>query len=223
MHVKTLVLGSLFLMCALISSFPSPAGVLLQEDLSSRLPDGEGKGYVQTLCTNCHGLGNIVDQRKSAEEWEATVSTMLERLSPTGMDREAGIISKYLAANFSTPPAGAAVKPESGRTAGGGAAAIRVSHEVLFDFKPDVPEEKRKAVLESGKKVFESIPQVVSVVVGRVMQKDAELPYGLFIGLRSEEDLQTYRNSPAHQKWSEEAFRPVITRSVVSDTVASAE
>lgn len=188
-----------------------------QDDMASKLPEGEGKGYVQTLCTSCHGLGQIISQRKSAEGWEATVSSMLERIS-AGMDQETAIISKYLAANFGVKPAGGS-SDAKGAGAAGGSGKIGVSHQVLFNFKPEVPEEKRKAILASGKKVFESIPQVQSVVVGKVMQKDAELPYGLFVGVKNEEDLQTYRNHPDHKKWVDEVFRPAITKSVVTDVL----
>ena len=46
-------------------------------DLAAQLPDGEGKGYVQTICTSCHGLGMIVYQRKTLQGWEATVWDMV--------------------------------------------------------------------------------------------------------------------------------------------------
>ena len=62
MHLKTplaiLVSGLMLLVGSsmLGSSMASPA----QDDLAAQLPDGEGKGYVQTICTSCHGLGVIV-------------------------------------------------------------------------------------------------------------------------------------------------------------------
>ncbi len=139
---------------------------------------------------------------------------MMARIGP-GMDREAEIITQYLSAHF-----GPLEDRSQGELAGGPNAAeagIGISHQVLFNFKPEVPEEKRQAILESGRKLFEGIPQVQSAVVGKVMQEDAELPYGLFIGVKNEEDLAAYRNNPDHKKWVEEVLRPAISRSVVTD------
>ena len=105
MHKRFLVslstLGMVFLTYGLLVGFavPSPPQRPGNQDFSAQLPDGEGKETVQALCTVCHDLEGIVSQRKSPEAWQATVSEMLERFSP-GMDREALIISKYLAAHF---------------------------------------------------------------------------------------------------------------------------
>ena len=195
-------------------SAPAP---LQGDDMSARLPDGEGKGYVMTICTSCHGLGNIVGQKKTADGWEATVSNMLGRIS-AGMEQETEIISKYLAANFGTEPAApAAAKAPGSGTAPATGTGVGVSHQVLFNFKPEIPEEKRREILEGGRKVLAGIPQVMSVLVGKVLQKDSEFQYGLFVGVKDEADLQTYRNHPDHQKWLQEVFRPVIAKSVVTD------
>jgi len=53
------------------------------------------------------------------------------------------------------------------------------------------------------------------------MQEDAELPYGLFIGVKNQEDLAAYRNNPDHKKWMEEVLRPAISRSVVTDIMGT--
>ncbi len=83
MQLKTLVAifvsGLIFLVGSsmLGSAIASPAAAPAQDDLAAKLPNGEGKGYVQTICTSCHGLGLIVYQRKTLQGWEATVWDML--------------------------------------------------------------------------------------------------------------------------------------------------
>ena len=214
--LRLVVITSTFFTCIFLFSKSSPA--FMQDDLSAKLPEGEGKGYVMTLCTSCHGLGNILAQKKSAAGWQATVATMLGRISP-GMDQETEIISKYLAEHFGTTPA-----PSSGSATATGAPStsqgrIGVSHQVLFNFKPEVSEEKRKEILDSGRTVLSSIPEALSVVVGKLVQKDSEFQYGLFVGLKNEADLQTYRSNPSHQKWLESTFRPAVAKSAVTDIV----
>ncbi len=66
---------------------------------NAKLPDGEGRQYVQTLCTSCHDLERVVNQLKSHEAWTATVSDMLGRISPN-MEKETVIISDYLASHY---------------------------------------------------------------------------------------------------------------------------
>ena len=225
MHLKTLLavlVGGLTLLVGsslLGSSMASPAQA--GSDLVAQLPDGEGKGYVQTICTSCHGLGLIVYQRKTLQGWEATVWDMLGRIS-AGLDREAEIISKYLHESF---PAETSAPPADDQTADAGlsestAPRFQIFHQVVFKFKPEVSEAQKTALLESGKHMLESIPQVATVLVGKVAQEDSEFPYGLVTGFQSEEDLQTYRSHPAHRKWLEEDYRPLVLKSQVTDLVS---
>jgi hypothetical protein len=209
----TLLVGS----SMLGSSLASPA----QDDLAAQLPDGEGKGYVQTICTSCHGLGLIVYQRKTRQGWEASVWDMLGRIS-AGLDREAEIISKYLSESF---PAETSAPPAADPTADVGTSEsttprFQIFHQVVFKFKPEVSEAQKTALLESGKQMLESIPQVATVLVGKVAQEDSEFPYGLVTGFQSEEDLQAYRSHPDHRKWLEEDYRPLVEKSQVTDLVA---
>ena len=223
MHLKTLlailVSGLMLLVGSsmLGSSMASPA----QDDLAAQLPDGEGKGYVQTICTSCHGLGMIVYQRKTLQGWEATVWDMLGRIS-AGLDREAELISKYLFESFpvetSTPPA--YDPPADGGLSESTAPRFQIFHQVVFKFKPEVSEAQKTALLDSGRKMLESIPQVATVLVGKVAQEDSEFPYGLVTGFQSEEDLQAYRSHPAHRTWLEEDYRPLVLKSQVTDLVA---
>jgi len=223
MQLKTLVailVSGLTLLVAssmLSSSMAAPA----QDDLAAQLPDGEGKGYVQTICTSCHGLGMIVYQRKTLQGWEATVWDMLGRIS-AGLDREAEIISTYLFESFpvetSTPPADD--PPADAGLSESTAPRFQIFHQVVFKFKPEVSEAQKTALLDSGRKMLESMPQVATVLVGKVAQEDSEFPYGLVTGFQSEEDLQAYRSHPAHRKWLEEDYRPLVLKSQVTDLVA---
>ncbi|MDA2934111.1 hypothetical protein MYX82_07185 [Acidobacteria bacterium AH-259-D05] len=63
----SLGVGAPFLFYGLLSSssVASFSQVQTGADPSDLLLDGEGKVYVQTFCTNCHGLGFVVDLWKS--------------------------------------------------------------------------------------------------------------------------------------------------------------
>lgn len=213
----TLLVGSGMLGSAIASPAASPA----QDDLAAQLPDGEGKGYVQTICTSCHGLGLIVYQRKTRQGWEASVWDMLGRIS-AGLDREAEIISKYLFESFpaetSAPPAADSIADVGASE--GTAPRFQIFHQVVFRFKPEVSEAQKTALLESGKRMLESIPEVATVLVGQVAQEDSEFPYGLVTGFQSEADLQAYRSHPDHRRWLEEDYRPLVEKSQVTDLVA---
>lgn len=210
-----------------MGGIPASAQTGSQEDPAAKLPEGEGKGYVQTLCTTCHGLEIIVSQRRDKQSWTATVYENLDRISP-GMEREAEIIAEYLGAHFSTPGAAAgeskAVPAEQGVVSKGSAMALtpvpRFAHQVLFKFKPEVTEEQIAAVLESGKRALEGLPMVITVVVGKVVSENAEFPYGLSTTFRSREEREAYRTHPDHRKWADEIFRPLVAKSVVTDIEA---
>ena len=94
-------LGLLFWTYGLLSGFalPSSSQMPVNNSLNAKLPDGEGREYVQTLCTSCHDLERVINQQKSLEGWTATVHDMLGRISPN-MEKETSIISDYLASHY---------------------------------------------------------------------------------------------------------------------------
>jgi len=198
-----------------------PSSQMGNTELSDQLPEGEGKGYVETLCTSCHGLGLTVSQRKTPEGWEASVYDMLGRIS-AGLDREADIISRYLAEHFAIEAATSAdeIEPAVVGASLNSGLRIQVVHQVLFKFKPEISEEEKKAVLESGRRMLESIPQVAVLVIGKVAQEDLEFSYGLVSGFESAEDLEVYRSHLEHRRWLQEVYRPVVLKSLVTDIVA---
>jgi len=221
MKVKT-VLTALILTTALViaTSIPGFSGPAPQSaaDLASQLPPGEGKGYVQTICTSCHGLGLIVAQQKTKIGWEATVYDMLGRIS-AGMDREADIISSYLAAHFGVEPAPSVVDNTMAEPASSDV-EIKIYHQVVFRFKPEVSVDQIQHVLDTGRAMLESIPEVAAVIVGTVAQQDSDYTHGLVTGFKNNDDLQSYRSHPAHRDWLTDIYRPLIEASLVTDIVA---
>jgi mono/diheme cytochrome c family protein len=74
------------------------------------LPPGEGRDIVATACTQCHGLGTIVQIRDGSGGWRQFVNYMILKGAQVS-DREADAVVQYLTANFgpnSPPAAGAA-------------------------------------------------------------------------------------------------------------------
>ncbi len=53
-------------------------GILLQQeaDIVDSMPTGEGKRTVVRICSECHSLGNVVNQRNMASGWEAIIDEM---------------------------------------------------------------------------------------------------------------------------------------------------
>ncbi|MEE8349887.1 MAG: Dabb family protein [Acidobacteriota bacterium] len=198
------------------SSPPAPQGT--GADLVSQLPPGEGKGYVQTICTSCHGLGQIVAQQKTKVGWEATVYDMLGRIS-AGMDREAEIISSYLSAHFGVEPA-PTVTDSSKNEPGSAASEVTIYHQVVFRFKPEVSVNQIQHVLDTGRAMLESISEVATVIVGTVAQQDSDFTHGLVTGFKNNDDLQSYRSHPDHRAWLTDIYRPLIEESLVTDIVA---
>jgi cytochrome c5 len=63
------------------------------------VPDGPGKAILLNTCTMCHDLGRIKTGRRSAEEWEETLSAMLNEGAPLS-DAEFPVIHAYLSKHF---------------------------------------------------------------------------------------------------------------------------
>ena len=63
------------------------------------VPDGPGKDILLNTCTMCHDLGRIKTARRSAEEWEETLNSMLNEGAPLS-EQEFHVIHAYLSKNF---------------------------------------------------------------------------------------------------------------------------
>jgi cytochrome c5 len=63
------------------------------------VPDGPGRKILLNTCTMCHDLGRIKTGRRSAEEWEETLISMLNEGAPLS-DADFPIIHEYLSEHF---------------------------------------------------------------------------------------------------------------------------
>jgi cytochrome c5 len=63
------------------------------------VPEGPGKKILLNTCTMCHDLGRIKTGRRSSEEWEETLISMLNEGAPLS-DAEFPIIHDYLSKHF---------------------------------------------------------------------------------------------------------------------------
>jgi cytochrome c5 len=63
------------------------------------VPDGPGKAILLNICTMCHDLGRIKSAHRSAEEWEETLSSMLNEGAPLS-DEQFLVIHEYLSEHF---------------------------------------------------------------------------------------------------------------------------
>lgn len=63
------------------------------------VPDGQGKPILLNVCTMCHDLGRIRLGRRSPEEWEETLVSMLNEGAPL-TEEQFPIIHAYLSKNF---------------------------------------------------------------------------------------------------------------------------
>jgi cytochrome c5 len=63
------------------------------------LPDGPGKEIILNTCTQCHDLFRIKANRRSPEEWEETLISMLNEGAMLN-DEEFARVHQYLSKNF---------------------------------------------------------------------------------------------------------------------------
>jgi cytochrome c5 len=63
------------------------------------IPDGRGKEIVLNICTMCHDLSRIKLGRRSSEEWEETLVSMLNEGAPLS-DENFAIVHQYLSKDF---------------------------------------------------------------------------------------------------------------------------
>ena len=63
------------------------------------LPEGDGKAIVQDACSQCHGLQQIMDSKKTHDEWKDLVYQMIDN-GATLTDEQIPIVVDYLAKNF---------------------------------------------------------------------------------------------------------------------------
>ncbi len=96
------------LMIVLLSGLMLLASCTASPDGGAPLPSDEetagsstdGQRLVQERCTSCHGLGQIVQAKKSEEKWRATVRHMVEKGANLNESEEETVV-EYLSSNYS--------------------------------------------------------------------------------------------------------------------------
>ncbi len=73
--------------------------LLAQDKPQDPLPEGEGKKLVVKICTDCHGVEQIVAKKRTKAEWDDVISDMVQK-GAVGKDEELDTIVAYLTKNF---------------------------------------------------------------------------------------------------------------------------
>lgn len=84
-------------------------------------------------------------------------------------------------------------------------------HAVLFNFKSDVPEEQREAILQAARDKLIPIPGVLHLLAGKSVKSDSPYEYGItmyFAG--GDPELQAYRAHPDHEHFRDVTFFPFL-------------
>lgn len=63
------------------------------------LPEGKGKGLVESMCLSCHGLDTVTQTKRTSEEWQTVVDEMVSNGAPL-LPREVETVVQYLAEHF---------------------------------------------------------------------------------------------------------------------------
>lgn len=84
---------------ATVSAEDLPVLVTYLAENHGPIPDGPGKDIVLNTCTLCHDLTRIKRGRRSPEEWEETLSAMLNEGAPLS-DQGFAVVHAYLSRHF---------------------------------------------------------------------------------------------------------------------------
>lgn len=80
------------------------AGILLVPAVAQdMLPPGPGMEETMKGCGGCHGIGQVMAERRSAQEWADTVAAMISHGAPVE-DSEFDLVVGYLATHFGDAP-----------------------------------------------------------------------------------------------------------------------
>jgi major membrane immunogen (membrane-anchored lipoprotein) len=59
----------------------------------------DGKALLEARCTQCHGLSKITNKQKTQEQWQQTVTQMVEKGAQLNADEQATLVA-YLAETY---------------------------------------------------------------------------------------------------------------------------
>ena len=77
---------------------PAPAAPV-QAIGPDELPPGVGREAVLKGCGGCHGIGQVITERRSREEWANTTTMMITNGAPVS-EAEFDLVVNYLATHF---------------------------------------------------------------------------------------------------------------------------
>jgi hypothetical protein len=91
------------------------AGVILAPAVAQdSLPPGPGMEETLKGCGGCHGIGQILTEKRSAEEWANTVTMMITNGAPVeenDFDKVVGYLATYFGTNPPPAPGAAPAAP----------------------------------------------------------------------------------------------------------------
>jgi mono/diheme cytochrome c family protein len=91
--------GRMALCAAMIGAVSLCSSAALFGGSPPRLPEGEGKQILATVCTACHSVEVVTGKKWSRERWDANVQDMIGRGAPVSQAEAAGLVN-YLTRNF---------------------------------------------------------------------------------------------------------------------------
>ena len=78
---------------------------------AQKLPEGDGKKVVESVCASCHGLDVVTGKKLTQEEWRGVIFSMIDRGASLSKE-ETAKASAYLGRHFGKT---AAAKPDRAR------------------------------------------------------------------------------------------------------------
>lgn len=83
-------------------------------------------------------------------------------------------------------------------------------HVVLFNFKPDLYEDRKTEILQLSRTKLAALPGVKNLLVGKSIKSENEFAYALSMYFEDEQALDTYRNHPDHVHFRDVTFFPFL-------------
>lgn len=102
--MKIIMISMLLSISVILSALSGPAFAQGEDEEPEMalLPKGEGREEVFYLCSACHSIRTVVQQRLSRNRWDQILDYMVaEQGMPELEDEERKLILEYLAANVS--------------------------------------------------------------------------------------------------------------------------
>ena len=90
-------------MCLLATATLGTGFAFLPVAAQDTLPAGPGMEETMKGCGGCHGIGQVLSEKRSAEEWANTVTMMITNGAPVA-DADFNRVVSYLATYFGPGP-----------------------------------------------------------------------------------------------------------------------